>query len=125
MFEELDKVVLTHDIKEANLKKGDKGTIVHVYGKGEGYEVEFFDLKGKTLAVLTLLVQDIRTAKSLFSGITMPNYFSSASDREFIIESQNVLGGLDTVFDINELEIREISKSKDTETLERFHYPTL
>lgn len=60
MFEELDKVVLTHDIKEYNLKDGDRGTIVHVYGKDEAYEVEFFNEKGKTIAVLTLMQDDIR-----------------------------------------------------------------
>ncbi len=64
MFEELDKVVLTNDIKEVHLKEGDSGTIVHVYGKGDGYEVEFFDSKGNTIAVITLASQDIRSATS-------------------------------------------------------------
>jgi len=31
MFEELNTVVLKSDIKEYGLKKGDVGTVVHVY----------------------------------------------------------------------------------------------
>jgi hypothetical protein len=60
MFRELDVVVLTHDIAGFGLKRGDLGTIVHVYGAGEAYEVEFATAEAKTIALLTLTVEDIR-----------------------------------------------------------------
>lgn len=61
MFEELETVVLTHAIKEHNLKKDDIGTVVHVYDGGKVIEVEFITAKGKTVAVLTLTPTDIRS----------------------------------------------------------------
>ncbi|MBI2028009.1 MAG: DUF4926 domain-containing protein [Candidatus Levybacteria bacterium] len=60
MFDELDMVVLTHAIKEYGLKKGDLGTIVHLYGDEKAMEVEFVAASGKTIAVLTLIHKDIR-----------------------------------------------------------------
>ena len=60
MFNELDTVVLTHTIKEYGLKKGDLGTIVHLYGDKKAMEVEFVAASGKTIAVLTLTHKDIR-----------------------------------------------------------------
>jgi hypothetical protein len=41
MISELDMVVLTRDLSEHGLQKGDVGTIVHVYNVGAAYEVEF------------------------------------------------------------------------------------
>lgn len=64
MFSELDTVVLTHDIKEHNLKEGDMGAIVHVYNEDEAYEVEFITANGKTVALLTLRNSDIRSLES-------------------------------------------------------------
>jgi len=60
MFDELDTVVLTHDISEYKLKKGDLGTIVHIYRGKKTVEVEFIAASGKTIAVLTLTPADIR-----------------------------------------------------------------
>ena len=60
MFEELDTVVLTHNIKEYKLKKDDLGTIVHLYSDKKAMEVEFIAASGKTIAVLTLTPKDIR-----------------------------------------------------------------
>ena len=60
MIEELDLVVLTHDMENYNLKLGDVGTVVHCYGDTKGYEVEFVTAEGKTIAVLTLTKSDIR-----------------------------------------------------------------
>jgi len=57
---ELDTVVLTHDIKDKGLKEGDMGAIVQVYDGGEAYEVEFVTAEGKTVALLTLKPTDIR-----------------------------------------------------------------
>jgi hypothetical protein len=42
------------------LKSGDVGTVVHCYGQGEAFEVEFVAASGKTVAVLTLTPADIR-----------------------------------------------------------------
>lgn len=65
MFKELDLVVLTKNIKEYGLKKGDLGTIVHLYSDNKAMEVEFIARSGKTIAVLTLIPKDIRpTAKN-------------------------------------------------------------
>lgn len=60
MFEELDTVVLTHDIKEYRLKMGDLGTIVHLYNDKKVMEIEFVAASGKTIALLTLTPKDIR-----------------------------------------------------------------
>lgn len=60
MFEELESVVLNHDIKEYNLRKGDLGTVVHIYNKDKALEVEFIKADGKTITVLTLTPNDIR-----------------------------------------------------------------
>lgn len=60
MFDELDTVVLTKDLKEYLLKKGDLGTIVHIYGDKKAFEVEFVAASGRTVALLTLTPRDIR-----------------------------------------------------------------
>jgi hypothetical protein len=59
-MKELDTVVLTHDIKDKGLKKGDMGAIVHIYGDSKAFEVEFVTADGKTVALLTLEQSDIR-----------------------------------------------------------------
>ncbi len=59
-MKELDTVVITHDIKDKGLKKGDMGAIVYVYDDGKAFEVEFVTADGKTVALLTLTVADIR-----------------------------------------------------------------
>jgi hypothetical protein len=53
-------VVLTRDVEEFGLKSGDVGTVVHCYGQGEAFEVEFVAASGETVAVLTLMPADIR-----------------------------------------------------------------
>ena len=60
LFKEHEHVVLTHDIPEAMLTRGDIGTLVGIYDDQEGFEVEFFTAKGRTLDVLTLERADIR-----------------------------------------------------------------
>ena len=57
---ELDTVVLTHDIKDYGLKEGDMGAVVQIYGDGKAFEVEFVTADGKTIALLTLEPSDIR-----------------------------------------------------------------
>jgi hypothetical protein len=61
MIAELESVVLTVDLPEHGLRQGDIGIVVLVHRGGEGYEVEFTTLEGKTLAVVTLLTGQVRT----------------------------------------------------------------
>ncbi len=42
------------------MSAGDIGTVVLVHGNGKGCTVEFMTLAGKTLAVVTLLANQIR-----------------------------------------------------------------
>lgn len=60
MIRELDAVVLTRDIEEYGLKKGDVGAVVHCYKDNAVFEVEFVTGEGKTVALLTLTQEDIR-----------------------------------------------------------------
>jgi hypothetical protein len=59
MIKELDTVVLTEDLAEHGLKRGDIGTVVLLHGDA-GYEVEFVSLMGETLAVVSLAVDQVR-----------------------------------------------------------------
>ena len=60
MINELDTVALLHAIPEYGLEVGDIGAIVHVYGTGEAYEVEFVSGDGYTVAVVTLDAHNVR-----------------------------------------------------------------
>ena len=71
MINEFDRVILMGDIPSKKLKKGDIGTVVMIYPKvnltssaNSGVEVEFFTLDGNTLAVETLLPNQIRPVKT-------------------------------------------------------------
>ncbi|MSP97758.1 MAG: DUF4926 domain-containing protein [Betaproteobacteria bacterium] len=59
MFKTLDTVVLTRDVQGADLRRGDLGAIVEVYGP-DAFDVEFVAANGRTQALLTLTAQDIR-----------------------------------------------------------------
>jgi len=64
MIKELDSVVLTADLPEHRLTKGDIGTVVLVHKGGMGCTVEFMTLTGDTVAVVTLFTDQVRkTAK--------------------------------------------------------------
>ena len=60
MIRELETAVLTVDLPEHGLARGDIGTVVLVHGE-EGYEVEFVALDGETLAVVSLSTNQVRT----------------------------------------------------------------
>lgn len=60
VINELDSVVLTHDIHGHGLQRGDVGTVVHIYARASAYEVEFTTAEGRTVAVLTLLTTEVR-----------------------------------------------------------------
>ena len=56
-FQLYNDVVLVRDVPEGNLRAGDVGTVVErhdVASHEVGYSVEFFDMLGNTIAVVTL-----------------------------------------------------------------------
>jgi hypothetical protein len=57
-FKPYTDVILTQDIAERGLRSGDVGTIVERHDTvgvaEEGYSVEFFDMTGNTVAVVTV-----------------------------------------------------------------------
>jgi len=59
MIAELESVVLTVDLPEQRLQRGDVGTVVLTHD-GRGYEVEFVTLDGETLAVVSLTPDQVR-----------------------------------------------------------------
>ena len=64
MFED---IIVTTDVPGHDLRAGDVGTVVEhhaVAGKEDGYSVEFFDMTGQTVAVVTLHGSDLRQPTS-------------------------------------------------------------
>lgn len=70
-IKELDRVVVLEDAPGEglidgkfgpvdHLSAGDVGTVVHVYGRGTAFEVEFLTLTGETLALTTLRRDQVR-----------------------------------------------------------------
>lgn len=74
MMEELQRVALLEDLPQHALRKGDVGTIVMVYDRTGGYEVEFCALSGETVAVTVLGENQIRSV----SGNEVPHARSLA-----------------------------------------------
>ena len=64
MINELDDVILTCDLPEHGLSVGDIGTAVLVHRGAAGYEVEFTSLDGDTIAVVTLMPNQVRPART-------------------------------------------------------------
>lgn len=60
MINEHSLVVLLSGSPEHGLSPGDVGTVVHVHEGGRGYEVEFVDVFGETVAIATLDAADLR-----------------------------------------------------------------
>ena len=60
MIAEHSLVVLIDDHLGEGLHVGDVGVVVHIYGDGKAYEVEFVDGDGSTIALLTLGSSDVR-----------------------------------------------------------------
>lgn len=60
MVTEHDCVVLTQSLVEEGLQAGDVGTVVHVHERGAAYEVEFVTFSGQTVAVATVLPEQLR-----------------------------------------------------------------
>jgi hypothetical protein len=59
-FKPLDIVVLNKDLPSAGLKLGDFGAVIEVY-EPDALEVEFVTASGRTEALLTLNVSDVRS----------------------------------------------------------------
>ena len=63
-------VILTRDVTERGLRAGDVGTVVERHAvpnaSEEGYSVEFFDMTGNTVAVVTL------PASARLRGVAVP-----------------------------------------------------
>lgn len=64
MIEEDSNVILTRDIREEHLYKGDVGVVAHIHNEGEAYEVEFLTMSGSTVAVCTLKAADVQAVNS-------------------------------------------------------------
>jgi hypothetical protein len=60
MIAEHSLVVLDCDPSHESLNRGDVGTVVYVYQGGRGYEVEFVDGGGRTVALITVGANDVR-----------------------------------------------------------------
>jgi len=59
-------VILTRDLPDDGLRAGDVGTLVErheVSGREVGYSVEFFDMTGRTVAVVTRPASDFRSPR--------------------------------------------------------------
>ena len=64
MIEELDDVILACDLPEHRLSAGDICTVVLVHRDAAGYEVEFTALNGDTIAVVTLMANQVRPVQA-------------------------------------------------------------
>lgn len=65
MIREYEVVKLTVPIHKYGLSAGDKGTVVMIHRDGEGYEVEFFDEGGDTIAVVTCTANQVEQLASV------------------------------------------------------------
>jgi hypothetical protein len=60
MIKELETVVLSRDLPEYGLNRGDIGAVVHSYSGDQALEIEFVTGEGQTIAVVTLDAGDVR-----------------------------------------------------------------
>lgn len=63
-FKELQMVALKNDIPQFLLKAGDVGTVVLCRSQDDLYDIELANVAGKTITVLTLTPEDIRSVYS-------------------------------------------------------------
>jgi hypothetical protein len=61
-FREMETVVLARDLPEVGLRAGDLGAVVQVYG-ADAVDVEFVTAAGRTQALQTLSVADVRPVR--------------------------------------------------------------
>lgn len=60
MIREHDCIVLTEDMPAEGLQAGDVGTVIHIHRDAAAYEVEFMTFTGQTVAVATILPNQLR-----------------------------------------------------------------
>jgi hypothetical protein len=63
-FDMFQDAILTIDLPQHGLAAGDVGTVVDRHplaNREDGYSVEFFDMTGRTVAVVTVPVSQLRT----------------------------------------------------------------
>ena len=60
MVAEYERIVLTEDLPQEDLRAGDVGIVVFVHMRGAAYEVEFLALDGATVAVATVEARQLR-----------------------------------------------------------------
>lgn len=60
MIQELDLVAITTDRPDLGLRRGDVGTVVHIYISSDLYEVEFINANGDTVGVETLNTEEVQ-----------------------------------------------------------------
>ena len=73
MIRELDNVILTRDIEEYGLKRGNVGVAVHCYPDEVAFEVEFVTTNDHAGAVLTLTSEAIRPMNQVEKNIHLLN----------------------------------------------------
>ena len=60
-LQEYQRAVLTNDLPEHDLQAGDTGIVVMIHGDHAGYELEIFSVEGKTLDVVTVNADQVRS----------------------------------------------------------------
>lgn len=60
MLDDHTQVALTRALPSLGLEPGAVGVVVHAYGNGSAYEVEFLSLDGTTIGVATVAAVDLR-----------------------------------------------------------------
>ena len=63
-IKEHQRVVLTVDLPAEKLATGDVGTVVHIHQDGKALEVEFLNLVGETVAVVSLKNAQVRAIET-------------------------------------------------------------
>lgn len=72
MINEADLVALLIDIPRANLIRGDVGTVALVHGDQLGFEIEFVNASGRTIAVETLYPNQIKKIDQAMAILHVP-----------------------------------------------------
>ena len=60
MIDLFKEAVLLVDLADVGLERGDVGVVVEIYHNHKGYEVEFMTKEGRTIAVKTLMADQVR-----------------------------------------------------------------
>ena len=95
---ELDTVVLTRDLPEHDLKQGDVGAIVHVYGEAAAYEFARQGAKVALLARRTERLDALKEAIEAAGGQALAvacDVTDRASVDTAVAQTVDTFGGLD------------------------------